>query len=339
MDGLAFLEKAATAKPQPVYVLHGEEDFVRRQVRLALEARLLDGADPSFAVAGYPGNAADFSAVRTELDTLPFLSPRRIVVIEQADPFVTKYRPQLEKYVAAPSKSGVLILEARTFPATTKLAKSLPESAVIACKAPADAKLPAWCVDWSAARHGKKLAPAAAQLLVDLVGPSLGQLDQELAKLAVAVGAAPAVQAEDVDRLVGRTRAAEVFQIFPAIAEGDARAALAILARLFEEGTDPIQVLSGPFSWQLRRLAQVARLSRQGLSLAAAMDRAGVPNYPAARKNTEQLVRHLGWRRLEKLYDWLLEADFGLKGGSALPPRVLLERLVVRLARPREATK
>src|SRR5207302_1470488 len=80
------------------------------------------------------------------------------------------------------------------------------------------------------------------------------------------------------------------------------------------------------FSWQLRRLAQVARLSRQGLSLAAAMDRAGVPNYPAARKGTEQLVRHLGWRRLEKLYDWLLDADLGLKGGSALPPRVLLER-------------
>src|SRR5207248_2808101 len=83
-----------------------------------------------------------------------------IVVIEQADPFVTKYRPQLEKYVAGPSKTGVLILEVRTFPATTKLAKSLPESAVIACKAPTDAKLPAWTADWSAARHGKPLRPA-----------------------------------------------------------------------------------------------------------------------------------------------------------------------------------
>jgi DNA polymerase-3 subunit delta len=339
MDGLAFLDKAAKSKPQPVYVLHGEEEFVKRQARLALEARLLDGADPAFAVAGYPGATADFSTVRTELDTLPFLSPRRVVVIEQADPFVTKYRPQLEKYAAEPSKSGVLILEVRSFPATTKLAKALPDSAVIGCKAPPDAKLPAWCADWSEGRYGKRLAPAAAQRLVDLVGPSLGQLDQELAKLAVAVGDAEAVDAESVDRLVGRTRAAEVFHVFAAVGEGKPREALAILGRLFEEGQDPIQILSGPFSWQLRRLAQVSRLSRQGLSLPAAMDRAGVPNYPAARKGTEQLLRHLGWRRLERLYDWLLEADAGLKGGSALPPRTLLERLVTRLARPRDAAR
>jgi DNA polymerase-3 subunit delta len=44
-------------------------------------------------------------------------------------------------------------------------------------------------------------------------------------------------------------------------------------------------------------------------------------------------MKHLGRRRLGKLYDWLMEVDLGLKGGSLLPPRTLLERLVVRLAR------
>jgi hypothetical protein len=37
---------------------------------------------------------------------------------------------------------------------------------------------------------------------------------------------------------------------------------------------------------------------------------------------------------VDRLYDWLLEADLGMKGGSALPPRTLLERLVLRLALP-----
>ena len=40
----------------------------------------------------------DWSVVRADLDTLPFLSPRRVVVIDKADPFVTRYRPTLEKY-------------------------------------------------------------------------------------------------------------------------------------------------------------------------------------------------------------------------------------------------
>jgi DNA polymerase-3 subunit delta len=39
--------------------------------------------------------------------------------------------------------------------------------------------------------------------------------------------------------------------------------------------------------------------------------------------------------RLDKLYDWLLETDGGLKGGNPLPERLQLERLVVRLAKGR----
>jgi hypothetical protein len=33
----------------------------------------------------------------------------------------------------------------------------------------------------------------------------------------------------------------------------------------------------------------------------------------------------------------LLEADLDLKGASAMPPRLILERLIVRLAAPKEA--
>ena len=32
MDSLAFLDKAGKQKVQPVYVLHGDEDFLKRQV-------------------------------------------------------------------------------------------------------------------------------------------------------------------------------------------------------------------------------------------------------------------------------------------------------------------
>ena len=84
----------------------------------------------------------------------------------------------------------------------------------------------------------------------------------------------------------------------------------------------------GAFSMQLRRLAQAGRLTRQGLPFAAAADRVGIP--PFARQGSERQLRHLG-PRTERLHDWLLEADQGMKGYSQLPPRTLLERLIVRL--------
>jgi DNA polymerase-3 subunit delta len=330
MDALPFLDKPG--KPQPVYVLPGDEAFLKRQVLAALEPLLLGDADPAFAWSVLPGATADWSAVRAELDTLPFLSPRRVVVIDQADPFVTRFRAALEKYVGQPAKSGVLVLDVKTWPATTKLAKLIPDAATIVCKAPQSHRLGPWCVSWAKARHGKRLDADAAGWLVELVGPEMGLLDQELAKLAAYAGDRPAITREDVDRLVGRSRSAETFKIFDAIGGGRPAEALAILDRLFEQGEDPLQLL-GAFSWQLRRLAQVSRHVRGGKTLSAGLEAAGVP--PFARPGVEQQLRHLGRRRLDRLYDWLLEADLAMKSSGSLPPRMLLERLVVRLARPR----
>jgi DNA polymerase-3 subunit delta len=67
-----------------------------------------------------------------------------------------------------------------------------------------------------------------------------------------------------------------------------------------------------------------------GQPLGAALLQAGVK--PFAVKGAEQQLRRLGRERANRLYDWLLEADLGLKGGSQLPPRTILERLVVKLA-------
>ena len=86
MDALQFLDKSAKAKRQPVYVLAGDEDFLKRRAREAIVAAALGDADPTLAVSVYPGDKLDFSTVRNDLDTLPFLSPCRVVVVENAEP-------------------------------------------------------------------------------------------------------------------------------------------------------------------------------------------------------------------------------------------------------------
>jgi DNA polymerase-3 subunit delta len=335
VDAQKFIETLPKAKPQPVYVLFGDEDFLKRAARVALEPKLLDDADPSFALSSYPGDKAEWSVIRSELATLPFLSPRRVVVIEQADKFVTEHRQDLEKYVAAPAK-GVLILDVKTWVSSTKLAKAIPDEASVACKPIAPAAVPKWCVSHAQAAYGKKLGAAAGQMLIEYVGPSLGLLDQELAKLSAFVGDRKTIIAEDVDLLVGRSRAAETFKIFDAIGQGRAADALAILHRLLDQGEDPLAIL-GAFSWQLRNLALATRLTKLGRSAPQALAEVGIREFNLAR--CEQLMRHLGMRRLEKLYDWLLEIDLGLKGGNPLPPAVQMERFVVRLAQPREPAK
>jgi DNA polymerase-3 subunit delta len=332
MDSLTFLKGVKRAKPQPVYVVHGDEHFLKRHVMAALRTLVLGPDDGGFALSNHPGDKAVFAAVHDDLHTLPFLSPRRLVIVENADPFVSRERGRLEKYLAAPSATGVLVLDVQSWPSTTNLAKALPDAATLVCKAASSQGLPAWCIEWCAAHHGKELAKPAARLLVDLVGAEMGMLDQEMAKLAAYVGDAAAIETADVDRLVGNSRAENTWKIFDLIGAGKTGESLALLDRLFNQGDDPVRLLAA-FSMQLRRLAQAARLGAQGTPLSAALEEAGVPVF--ARHNAEGQIRHLGRRRLDQVYDWLLQTDLGLKGSSQLPPQTLLERLVVQLARQR----
>lgn len=360
MDALQFLDKGGKGKRQPIYVVAGDEDFLKRRAIALLHAQLLGESDPSFALSTYPGDKADFAAIRSELDTLPFLSDCRVVIVEKADDrgrkqaaaesesaadgaenipsdgsFVSRYRAALEKYVAAPAKNGVLILEVKSWPANTKLAKLVSDAATIVGKTPPVYKLPAWCVDWAKTAYGKKLAGPAAQLLVDLVGTEMGLLDAELDKLAVYVGEKGSIDANDVDLLVGRSRSANVFRIMDAIGDGKPNEALTILSELFEEG-EVAEAILGALGFQVRKLALAARVHKTGVGIDDAMDRAGVAKWPQARESANRQLRTLGWNRIDKLYDWLLECDQGMKGGSVLPKRILLERLIVRMARPRQ---
>ncbi|MBN9118920.1 MAG: DNA polymerase III subunit delta [Planctomycetes bacterium] len=341
MDALQFLN-AKGAKRQPVYALVGDEPFLKRHARERIISVAIGDEDPEFAVNVYPGDKLDFSTARNELETLPFLAPCRVVIVEGADAFVTANRSALEAYVAKPSSVGVLVLDVETFPENTKLAKALPDTAKIACKAPPSYKLhdlQPWLVGWAKSAHKKKLAPEAAELLLDLVGSSMGLLDQELGKLAVAVGARPEITADDVERMVGRSKAADVFRILDAIGDGKPGEALSIVEELFSEGEDPMAIM-GPLTAQLRKLAALGRFYfGEKMALGPAMDAAGVPKWDKIRMGTERQVRRIGGRRLEKLTDWLVEINLGLKGGCALPERVQVERLIVMLARPLEAVK
>lgn len=330
MDSLTFLASADKSKIQPIYVVHGDEDFLKRQVVQALQALVLGEQADEFSVSTYIGDVVDWATVMDDLHTIPFFGPRRLVIVDGADDFVSKHRPALEKALGRLPASGVLVLVVKSWPATTRLAKMIDAKSSITCKAPSTQQLGGWCVQWAKAKHGKQLTAPAAALLVDLVGQEMGLLDQELQKLAVYVGDHVRISEEDVDALVGRSRAQDTWKIFDAIADGKTADALAILGRLFEQGDEPLRIL-GAFSMQLRRLALAHRLAQQGQSVPAALADAGVPPYFVA--GYVKQLKHLGRERARHLHDWLLELNMDLRGDSTLLPRALLERLVIKLAR------
>ena len=340
---LDYLAQADKHPPRPVCAVFGDESFLRRQAILCLRAAVLGGDDGDFSLSVFEGRGTLFRDVHDVLSTVAmFGGGKRLAVVEDADDFVSRYRQQLEDYVARPSRGGVLVLDVDSLPSNTRLYKAIAaEGLLIDCGAPTPARLSKWLADWAKRQYHVQLPQAAAEMLVELIGPELGLIDQELAKLTLLAGDDKKITAELVGRSVGGWRTKTTWEMLDAALDGHVREAMQQLDRLLAAGEQPVGLL-GQISASLRRFAAATRLvlqaeaARRRVNLREALERSGVRSFVV--QKAERQLRLLGRQRGAQLYHWLLQADLDLKGESAMPPRLILEQLIVRLAVRREKT-
>jgi DNA polymerase-3 subunit delta len=341
VDAIDYLAHPAKHPARGVSVLFGDESFFKRQVLLELKDQVLSGEDAEFSVSAFAGRETTLRDVTDALATRAlFGGGRHLVIVEEADDFVSQNRSALELYVARPKTASLLVLEVKTWPSTTKLYKALVESGLqIECKFPPPARALKWLASWCQERHQARLEGAAAELMLESVEPEMGLLDQELAKLAALAGPGGTITASMVRDVVGGWRAKTAWDMLDATLAGDTRTALVQLDRLLLSGEVPIALL-GQISASLRRFAAATRLveqaegSRQPMTLRQALEQAGLK--PFLLGKAEGQLRQLGRARASKLYHWLLNADLALKGTSSSPvrSRLVLEELIVRLSAP-----
>ncbi len=341
LSAIDYLAQPAKHPPRPVCAVFGAESFLRRQAMLCLRAAVSEVDEGELSLRTFDGEEALFRDVHEELSTVAMFGGKRLAVVEGADEFVSRYRAQLEDYVAKPAHSGILLLEIESFPSNTRLYKAIAAAGrLIDCSPPAGARLVKWLVDWARQTHRAQLSQTAAEMLVESIGPELGLLDQELAKLALMTASGQQITPELVSKAVGGWRVRTAWDMLEAALDGNVTAAMRELDRLLASGEQPVGILA-QLSASLRRFAAAARLvlaaeaAGRRIALRDALGRAGVR--PFALQKAERQLRLMGRHRGTQLYRWLLEADLDLKGQSAMPPRLILERLIIRLAAPQDA--
>lgn len=254
------MARSKSALP-PLVVVFGEEETRKlAALRAALAAVLPPEVDRSMALAEYDGTRTPeqggpgLAAVMDDLATLPFLADRRVVVVTDADKFVSAHREALEKYLAHPHAHAVLVLVCRSFPRTTRLYKAGAAAGAQfeECKKLSTRELTAHLIEHARTQR-KRLDPAVAARLIDRIGPDQGALEGEIEKLSLYVGDRPAITDADVSELVGLSREERVFAVMDAAAAGDLPAALARWRQVL--ATDPAAVYRavGGIAFVLRR--------------------------------------------------------------------------------------
>jgi DNA polymerase III subunit delta len=339
VSALDLLANEAKYPAASVCAVHGDDAYLKSEVLTSLRRQWLGAGDEEFSLSTFAGREAQLRDVLDALATVSlFGSGRRMAIVLEADPFVTQYRSDLEEYTARPLPGAALVLELKTWPSNTKLAKAVAASGLsIDCGSPNERQIKSWLIQRAKTTHGVRLEAAAADALFELVPPELGILAQEVAKLAIVAGEGRLIDVDLVHQHTGGWRARTTWDMIDAAADGRAADALAQLGRVIASGEKPHGLLPQMAS-SLRRFATATRLIEAAeadgrrLPVRDALAQAGVP--PFKLNDAERQMRQIARPRAKFLTQWLLAADLAIKGHNSSDERarVELERLIVRLA-------
>lgn len=295
----------------PICVVYGKSSYLRRQALGGIVKRELAGGDPSLNLHRMEGAKADITQVLDDVRTFPMLGGRRVVIVDDADLFISKHRQILEQFTLSPADSGCLVLVCSSFDARTRFYKAVKKiGEAIECNPLRGRALISWLVSTARGAYQKGLAQQAAVRLCDHVGGSQDALDAELAKLALYVTPRSEITVEDVEAAVGHYREQTVFAVMDAIAVGDARTAIEEWQQvLATDRAAPGRAIGG-LAWGVRKLLDTRRKLDQGTPIEALARESWTDVNVLAKRMQRTTVRQLE----DQLTD-LLHADLESKTG------------------------
>ncbi|MGH2271749.1 DNA polymerase III subunit delta [Anaerohalosphaeraceae bacterium U12dextr] len=319
---MAARKAAQPNEPSPsafksLYVIVGQDAYLLGQETEKLLSRLLEPDQRDMALYQPEADQADGAEVLDELRTLPFLAARRVVLIKEAEPFVTKYAELLEKYLDHPSPTGVLILTVGSWDSRRRLSKKVATGTCAELIEVGEIK--PWHMSGFAStcaqEKGVRLDPGAAELLVELIGNEPGRIVAEIDKLIMFKHPAKTIAKSDVEDVIGASRMFDAFEVIESLSGQDKGAAFDRLRRMFQVSRDAEYTVIGAFAFHFRRLFRCKAMIEKGESEQTAMLKAGV-KFPKMQEKFIKQIRRFTLRDFGQFLAELGGMDYQAKTGQ-----------------------
>jgi DNA polymerase III subunit delta len=317
-----------------MYVIVGEERYLRRAFVDALKSIVLQGAIPGLNEDEWTASEVDPLRVLAVARTVPMLATRRWICVTEIERWESKKDDTLtafERYSATPIPSTVLVLCADKLNARHKLLTHAKKHGYYLACEPLDKRmLPSWLAQ-QAKQRGCSLDPEAASLIAEVVGPDLSVLSDLMERLCLFLGGSGTVTEETVGTLIPVVRPSTVWELLEAVAERNITRALASLAKVYDPSDRGLRLVS-LLLWSTRQLVGFEAARSTGQSPAEAAKIAGLPPFRAGK--VESQLRKLQRPDLERWFLVLRHVELSLKGGSKRPPLAILEAALLELCHP-----
>lgn len=312
-------------KFSPVYLLYGQEDYLRLLYRDKLREAILPPED-TMNYSYFEGKDIDLGEVESIADTVPFFSEQRLILIENSGLF--KKQNDLADYLKTmPDTTKIIFVEAevdkrnKLFKAVKKLGtvaelNGLPEK---------DLKV------WAAAylkKNGKNITEQNLLYLFQKVGVDMKGLENEMDKLIAYSMDESIITREMLDEVCVEQTEGKIFQMIDAIGMKDQDQALRLYYDLLEVREKPMSILFLIIR-HFTILNQLKDLSRLGLAAGEVASKVGIPPF-TVRKYQSQVKNFKGKEIIRNL-ERCAQVEQEIKTGLLLD-QIGVELLIVEFS-------
>ena len=328
-----------------VYLLHGDDEYAIARFVDELEAKMGDPSLAAMNVTRLDGRSFNPDELFSIAGVLPFLSKRRMVILENPVTCFEKLaNPKardtfLRNLVGLPETTALVLVEKRPLTEDRDRRKGklhwLEQWAISAgdrvflrhfVQLKGTALAP-W-IQGRARELGGQFHPQAAAKLGELVGDDSRRAEQEIEKLLAYVNYRRPVEVDDVQLLTTDTAEKNIFDLVDAMGMRNEKQSILLLQKLLEQ--EDAQRIFSMVVRQFRLLLQAREVLDGGAPDAEVARLLGV--HPFVAEKVSRQARQFTLPSLEEIYRRLLELDLALKTSQMSDDELALQTLVARLA-------
>jgi len=314
-----------------LHILLGQDDFSLRHSLEEIKKSTGDQALLTANTTTLDGKQVTVDQLKTVCETVPFLSEKRLVIVnrllERFEPKNTsrrrkktaplsdqqnEYKPLVDYISKIPDSTVLVLIDGRIRNDNPLLRELSAKARVQSFPLLGDAKLRQWIQRRVMAESGS-ISPQAVALMAKLVGSDLWTMSNEINKLILSTSGRR-IEEEDIKAVVSHAQEANVFAMVDAILEFKAGPAEESLQQLLQRGAAPAYLLV-MLTRQVRMIVRAKELGKQGKSKIETQNRLGLTSEFALNKTLEQAGRY-PLEQLKNVYHQLLEADLAIKTGK-----------------------
>lgn len=323
-----FYRQLRSNQIPPLLCLYGEESFLVKKAVTDLRQRVFPQGQDDFNDNQYFARDVKAEQLIDAAQTLPMFAQRRLVTVRDAQLLPAAEQEKLLPYLDDPAPETCLLFVADKIDSRRKLFQQFKKKGeLVEFKPLAERDLPRY-LQKLVNDKDIEISADALSLFCSMVSENLNEVHTELDKLITYLGSATLIDIKDVQAVVSRGRAENVFELGNAVGRGDVVAALTLINRLSAAGEAPLKIL-GLLVRHFRQLWKVRELSVQRCSSRDIAAQVRVPFFVV-----DGLVKQSGrFSRKDFMHahQLFLETDLAMKSSGA-DVEALLDQLILSLA-------